>query len=219
MCVDGGGVPGVRPRSWSGPGDLSGGGSRGFGPDADLDPRIWSRSDDPIWIRGSVQSCTIFLEVLLVPFPLRSRWFWWWWGGAGPGVWRKCEALLVPVPSSQEPLVGEQVLWFDPDIKLPPGVVEELTWWVGAGGSLWVGAACYVVSAAGRCRLADAVGGKWKGGRGCFGRRGQISLVHFLLVWQFALCGGGRDLSCLPSVRHAGHGSRYGPVQGASPWS
>ena len=86
MCVDGGGVPGVRPRSWSGPGDLSGGGSRGFGSDADLDPRIWSRSDDPIWIRGSAQSCTIFLEVLLVPFPLRNRWFWWWGGGGSWGL-------------------------------------------------------------------------------------------------------------------------------------
>ena len=30
--------------------------------------------------------------------------------------------------------MGEQVLWFDPDIKLPPGVVEELTWCVARGG-------------------------------------------------------------------------------------
>ena len=29
--------------------------------------------------------------------------------------------------------MGEQVLWFDPDIKLPPGVVEELTWWEAGG--------------------------------------------------------------------------------------
>ena len=145
------------------------------------------------WIQGSGLDPMIRSgsEDLSNPAPYFSRFCWFLslsgtagfggGGGAGPGVWRKCEALLVPVSSSQEPLVGEQVLWFDPDIKLPPGVVEELTWWVGAGGSLWVGAACYVVSAAGRCRLADAVGGKWKGGGGVLGGGGEY--LWFVFCW------------------------------------
>ena len=30
----------------------------------------------------------------------------------------------------QEPLVGEDIMWMDPDVKLPAAAAEELTWCV-----------------------------------------------------------------------------------------